>query len=397
MSNLYRSALSARLAKLPLGLPPSDEDDEELEEDEGSDSLGSLPGSGLGPPAMPFTKARTKPKTPNPDFAPISGASFFADALQVAVPARGLDVRVYYTPPAPREGVGGGDTDATVLVCHHGAGYSGLSFACLAKEITGMGRGEVGVIAVDARRHGKTQSTTSPEDSDLSVTTLVDDFVHTLRAVWPQPGAAPTVLLVGHSMGGSVVVRSVPLLQDAGYRVSGVVVLDVVEGTALDALPHMHSLLNARPDGFASVEEGVEWHFKTKTIRNSHSARVSVPSILVPSTIIPAKEMGEGKAKEKEKEPPHAYVWRTPLRSTAEYWPSWFTSLSASFLAARTARLLPLMIAQMQGKFQLVVVGGVGHVVHEDDPTHVAEILLDFWRRNDRLRMPIKVKGVGEA
>ncbi|KAJ7909052.1 hypothetical protein B0H13DRAFT_2494190 [Mycena leptocephala] len=259
MSNLYRSALSARLAKLPLELPPSDEDsyedDEELEE---SDSLGSLPGSGLGPPAMPFTKPRNKPKTSNPDFASISGASFFADALQVAVPARGLDVRVYYTPPAPRgangvgvEGVGGGDTDATVL---------------------GMGRGEVGVMAVDARRHGKTQCTTSPEDPDLSVTTLVDDFVHTLRAVWPQPGAAPTVLLVGHSMGGSVVVRSVPLLQEAGYRVSGVVVLDVVEvspflspwipcgqGTALDALPHMHSLLNARPDGFASVEEGVEW------------------------------------------------------------------------------------------------------------------------------------------
>ncbi|KAJ7909050.1 hypothetical protein B0H13DRAFT_2494178, partial [Mycena leptocephala] len=234
MSDLYRSALSARLAKLPLELPPSDEDDEELEEDEGSDSLGSLPGSGLGPPAMPFTKPRTKPKAPNPDFAPISSASFFADALQVAVPARGLDVRVYYTPPAPRGanvvGVEGGDTDATVLVCHHGAGYLGLSFACLAKEITGMGRGEVGVMAVDARRHGKTQCTTSPEDPDVSITTLVDDFVHTLRAVWPQPGAVPTVLLVGHSMGGSVVVRSVPLLQEAGYRVSGVVVLDVVEG-----------------------------------------------------------------------------------------------------------------------------------------------------------------------
>jgi hypothetical protein len=42
---------------------------------------------------------------------------------------------------------------------------------------------------------GKTQCTTSPEDPDLSVTTLVDDFVYTLRAVWPQPGAAPTVLV----------------------------------------------------------------------------------------------------------------------------------------------------------------------------------------------------------
>jgi pimeloyl-ACP methyl ester carboxylesterase len=53
----------------------------------------------------------------------------------------------------------------------------------------------------------------------------------------------------------------------------------------------------------------------------------------------------------------------------------WFTGLSSRFLAARTARLLvlagtdrldkELMIGQMQGKFQLVVVPGVGHMLHE--------------------------------
>ena len=48
MSDLYRSAMSARLAKLPLDLPPSEEDDE----DETVDFLGSLPGEGMGPPAM---------------------------------------------------------------------------------------------------------------------------------------------------------------------------------------------------------------------------------------------------------------------------------------------------------------------------------------------------------
>ena len=32
-------------------------------------------------------------------------------------------------------------------------------------------------------------------------------------------------------MGGAVVVRACPLLQDRKYRVGGVVVLDVVEGT----------------------------------------------------------------------------------------------------------------------------------------------------------------------
>ncbi|KAF8177078.1 Alpha/Beta hydrolase protein [Mycena galopus ATCC 62051] len=351
--------------------------------------------------------ASSKPRTvrpPNPDFAPISGADYFSEALQVAVPARQLDCRVYYTPPKTSGG--------TVLVCHHGAGYAGLSFACLAKELVGMSRGQVGVLSADARRHGKTKSTAENEDEDLDVGVLVEDFVCTIRAVWTEAAAAPPLLLVGHSMGGSVVVRAVARLQEAGYQVSGVAVLDVVEGTAIDALPHMHSLLNARPDGFDSVEAAVEWHFKTKTIRNSHSARVSVPGTVVPSSstspaapaptaptarTVPSTSTGG----------PHAYVWRTPLRSTAAYWPGWFAGLSAAFLQARTARLLllagtdrldrELMIGQMQGKFQMVVVPGVGHVLHEDDPTHVAEVLLEFWRRNDRLRMPAKVKGVGEA
>ena len=52
MSDLLRSAISARVSKLP-SLPAihADEgtgDDEENEDD----SIGDLPGSGLGPPAM---------------------------------------------------------------------------------------------------------------------------------------------------------------------------------------------------------------------------------------------------------------------------------------------------------------------------------------------------------
>jgi hypothetical protein len=48
MSSLYRSAISARIAKLPH-LPPSEEDYDEPSEE--GDSLGELP-SGMGPPAM---------------------------------------------------------------------------------------------------------------------------------------------------------------------------------------------------------------------------------------------------------------------------------------------------------------------------------------------------------
>lgn len=52
MSDLLRSAISARVSKLPQ-LPAIDADegidDEGIEE---NDSIGDLPGSGLGPPAM---------------------------------------------------------------------------------------------------------------------------------------------------------------------------------------------------------------------------------------------------------------------------------------------------------------------------------------------------------
>ena len=62
-------------------------------------------------------------------------------------------------------------------------------------------------------------------------------------------------------MGGAVVVNAVPRLLEAKYRVSGVVVLDVVEGTAIDALPHMPSILNSRPEGFNSVSDAIEWQY----------------------------------------------------------------------------------------------------------------------------------------
>ena len=62
----------------------------------------------------------------------------------------------------------------------------------------------------------------------------------------------------------------------------------------------------------------------------------------------------------------------------------WFTGLSSKFLSARTARVLilagterldkELMIGQMQGKFQLVVLANVGHMVHEVSHTIVCGI-----------------------
>ena len=74
------------------------------------------------------------------------------------------------------------------------------------------------------------------------------------------------------------------------------------------------------------------------------------------------------------------------------------------------------MIGQMQGKFQMDVIPGVGHMLHEvrngflpssgdnverdfsnsqDEPTRLAEILVEFWRRNERI-LPAGIKKVGD-
>ncbi|TFY58393.1 hypothetical protein EVJ58_g6449 [Rhodofomes roseus] len=114
MSDLYRSALSARISKLPM-LPP--EPDEEDEESEAADSLGSLPPpvAGIGPTTMPGTRAYAsaqRKRAPNPELTPLSASAYFAQATQIAVPDSGLDVRAYYTPPRVREGGGTRDGDS---------------------------------------------------------------------------------------------------------------------------------------------------------------------------------------------------------------------------------------------------------------------------------------------
>jgi protein phosphatase methylesterase 1 len=140
MSDLYRSAMHARIAKLPPDLPGEEDEDEESEL---ADSIGALPSLSADSPSSRL------PRTPNPEYAPISGASYFSEAVQVDVPASKIDVRVYYTPPQTTDGSAG-----SVMVCHHGAGFAGLSFALFAKEITRLSKGGLGVLSMDARRHG---------------------------------------------------------------------------------------------------------------------------------------------------------------------------------------------------------------------------------------------------
>ena len=72
------------------------------------------------------------------------------------------------------------------------------------------------------------------------------------------------------------------------------------------------------------------------------------------------------------------YVWRTDLLASKPYWVEWFKGLTSIFLNLRIPKQLllagsdrmdkELTIAHMQGKFKLVVVDNVGHVIQEDRP-----------------------------
>ena len=85
------------------------------------------------------------------DLTPLSASGYFEQALEVNPPDNSTTFRVYLNPASPSKESKYG----TYLVCHHGAGSSGLSFAALAKEVKASSGGELGVLSFDCRGHGE--------------------------------------------------------------------------------------------------------------------------------------------------------------------------------------------------------------------------------------------------
>lgn len=88
------------------------------------------------------------------DIAPLSASEFFTQALEIAPPHSEATFRAYLSPPTTAPSTNQRHQQGCYLVCHHGAGASGLSFAALAKEVQAKSDGELGVLAFDARGHG---------------------------------------------------------------------------------------------------------------------------------------------------------------------------------------------------------------------------------------------------
>jgi len=180
---------------------------------------------------------------------------------------------------------------------------------------------------------------------------------------------------VGHSVGGCVVVRMAHslLLQEEGVEVVGVALVDIVETTSMSNLDTMSETLRNRPDVFEDVKEAVEWSVSCNFIRNLYSANLSIPSLL--------RKTSDGK-----------YTWRTKLKQTEQWWPSWFLSLSSSFVSLPCPRFLLVSSyaavggdeivnkAISEGEVKLRIIGsGAGHFMHEDNPQTIAGELVAYF------------------
>lgn len=121
----------------------------------------------------------------------------------------------------------------------------------------------------------------------------------------------------------------------------------------------------------------------------------------MPSLITPKKS--------EENEGVH-FEWKCDLIKTQPFWMGWFKGMNKAFLDVRLPKILCLAapdrmdtemtIAQMQGKFKMVVVNNVGHVIQEDSPKEFAKImneLLIGFRQPANAEEMQKFKKLGAA
>eukprot|EP00088_Acartia_fossae_P035928 TRINITY_DN3706_c0_g1_i1.p1 TRINITY_DN3706_c0_g1~~TRINITY_DN3706_c0_g1_i1.p1 ORF type:complete len:419 (+),score=81.65 TRINITY_DN3706_c0_g1_i1:34-1290(+) len=318
---------------------------------------------------------------------------------------------------------GSGDTLVLLL---HGGGYSGLTWSLVAEELYRMA--ECRIAAIDLRGHGESVG----GSEDMSLDALSKD-VRCVADQLIQSMGLKSLVLVGHSLGGAV---AVSVAKEGG--IAGLVVIDVVEGTALESLNHMQGFLRSRPQQFRSVSHAIEWCVRSGQARNIESAKVSMPGQikdaegrLVSSNLDdlaaqPKDQIIESATRLTPEPPPDSikeedeessnngsgekaretssadsndapagngpYTWAIDLSTTEPYWSGWFADLTANFLSAPSAKLLMLagvdrldkdmMVGQMQGKFQMLVLPQVGHAIQEDSPDKVAEAIANFVVRN---------------
>ncbi|XP_072040987.1 protein phosphatase methylesterase 1-like [Amphiura filiformis] len=375
MSGLQKQMQKRNLgSRLPSGLPPM--------------PPSGVPGGRRHGPAVGGGLRRKR------DFTPTPWQEYFETCEDVKVDECNI-FRVYKS-----------GHEGPVLLFLHGGGHSGLSWAVLSSIVSKLVKCRI--VAIDLRGHGDTKTA---NEEDLSAETLSSDIGNVISSLYGDE-AAPPIIMVGHSMGGAIAIHAG--VKNLIPSLIGLIVIDVVEGTALDALQSMQSFLRGRPKQFKSLEYAIEWAVKSGQIRNIESAKVSMigqlkrlqglealslesctPSFSAHEDVI-REEPDEGQSADStnslEIESFVPYTWRVNLSKTEKFWKGWFQGMSNLFLSNIVPKMLvlagvdrldrDLTIGQMQGKFQMQVLPQCGHAVHEDQPKMVADALATFMLRH---------------
>lgn len=280
-----------------------------------------------------------------------------------------------------------GHENRPVLFLLHGGGFSALTWSLLSVEMTDIIHCQC--VAVDLRGHG---DTVTEEDDDLSAETLSQDIGRLYKKMFPEN--PPPVLLVGHSMGGAIAVH-------VAHRrlidtLIGVTVIDVVEGSAMEALTSMQTFLRSRPTHFKSIPQAIEWSVRSGQIRNVDSARVSMPGQILnavtrrtatnelpleeePNTAIASVPAATNPMTIKEDEefdagsmkPPETnknYTWRIDLTKSEKFWTGWFEGLSEMFLNLAVPKLL--LLASIDGLDRTLTVVSSWDSFYVDNSSH---------------------------
>uniref|UniRef100_A0A8C9ZJ98 Protein phosphatase methylesterase 1 n=1 Tax=Sander lucioperca TaxID=283035 RepID=A0A8C9ZJ98_SANLU len=293
------------------------------------------------------------------DYSPVSWREYFDQMEDVSVgPADSRDVfRIYKA-----------GNDGPLLVLLHGGGHSALSWAVFTTAIAS--RVTCRVLAMDLRGHA-----------------------NVIGACYGE--TPPPIVLIGHGVGGAIAVHTASnmLLPTT----VGLVAIDVVEGSATEALHSIQNFLKGRPKSFKSMDHAIEWSVKSGQIRNLEAARVSMVGQIkrcevevaspVTDVVVESNEEFYDQKYVNDKEnaaSESVYMWRIDLSKSEKYWDGWFRGTSNLFLACNLPKLLllagidrldrDLTIGQMQGKFMMQVLPPCGHAVQENKPDKVRKL-----------------------
>ncbi|XP_042368675.1 protein phosphatase methylesterase 1-like [Plectropomus leopardus] len=327
------------------------------------------------------------------DYSPVSWREYFDQMENVFIGrADSRDVfRIYKS-----------GHDGPLLVLLHGGGHSALSWAVFTKVIAN--RVTCRVLAMDLRGHG---DTLVRQSDDFSTQTMSSDVANVIGACYGE--TPPPIVLIGHGVGGAIAVHTASnmLLPTT----VGLVVIDVVEGSAMEVLHSIQNFLKGRPKSFMSMDQAIEWSVKSGQIRNLESARVSMVGQIkrceveeadtsehagpVTDVVVEGNEEFYDQSYVNDKEnaaSESVYMWRIDLSKSEKYWDGWFRGTSNLFLGCNLPKLLllagidrldrDLMIGQMQGKFMMQVLPPCGHAVQEDKPDKVADAVASFLLRH---------------